>query len=162
MRNSAYKKLFHCWTSYEQKLVFLDNPWQSILQKVRKLRQRQTRAVNFYISFCVSFDYQYQNLISGGETGRQPVSTTNSKLLLSFLNFLRYYVLSCSAICNVTLIKNFLYQRSSPILLAVNQTSTETQKIFKIQPGLQVQNKLRDSFSKAHLYTPIALEIYLT
>ena len=36
MRNSAYKKLFHCWTSYEQEFVFLENPWQNILQKVRK------------------------------------------------------------------------------------------------------------------------------
>ena len=36
------------------------------LAKSKEIKQSWTRLENFDISFCVSFDHYYQNLISGG------------------------------------------------------------------------------------------------
>ena len=46
--------------------------------------QNWARPSNFDILFCVSFEHQYQKLISGMDTGRKFVYLPNSKIFQSF------------------------------------------------------------------------------
>ena len=72
------------------------NPGQNIWPR-QKNPVKLDRKRNALYLLCVFFDCYCQFLLSGGETGRRAMSPHKFEIFPVFLNFLRSYVLSCSA-----------------------------------------------------------------